>query len=243
MKIPYFTLTRKLIESDLWLSEKFTKAQAWVDLIGLANWRDETAKMGGVPFSVKRGEVARSKVFLSKRWRWSRGKVIRFLDGMEMDKQIVQQTVHLKKDVTSLICLVNYDQYQIGGTPNGTADGTPNGTPKEEYKERKEITRGKSALDLFAPEINGWDKNEVEKTIDGLISMRKSNKISYGVLEKEIEYWGKFSDVVVDQAIKSYNKNRYWEKSKGEKYLRGIMRGKNTSIQKESSQSIFQKGF
>ncbi|MBA3012342.1 MAG: hypothetical protein KKF12_11975 [Proteobacteria bacterium] len=240
MKHPYFTLSRKFLESDMWLSEKFTKGQAWVDLIGLANWRDKTAEIRGITIDVKRGEVARSKVFLAKRWGWSRGKVIRFLDELKMEQQIEQLTVQQKKNVTSLIRLINYDQYQLDGTANGTDDGTPNGTTKGKGKE---ITRGKSALDFFTPELNGWDKSQVEQTIDGFISLRKTNQISSGVLQKEFAYWKKYSNETINSALTVYVAGRHWEKSKGEKYLRGIIRGKDKEVQKENSQTLLQKAF
>ncbi len=241
MKDSYFTITRKFIESDLWLSEKFTKAQAWVDLIGLANWRDKTTEIRGILIEIKRGEVARSKVFLATRWGWSRGKVIRFLDGMEMEHQIVQQTVQQKKDVTSLIKITNYDQYQLDGTPNDTASRTPDGTPKG--KEKEYITTGKFALDFFAPEINGWNKINFEKTVDGFITIRKTNQISCGVIEKEIEFWHKYPDEIINQALEVYTRVKYWEKLKGEKYLRGIIRGKMGEFEKDKSKTLAQKAF
>ena len=36
----YFAVNRRLIRSEMWTSEPFTRGQAWVDLIGLARWDD-----------------------------------------------------------------------------------------------------------------------------------------------------------------------------------------------------------
>jgi hypothetical protein len=36
----FFKIDRKLLESEWWVSEPFSKPQAWVDLIGLANYGD-----------------------------------------------------------------------------------------------------------------------------------------------------------------------------------------------------------
>ena len=40
-----------------------------------------------------------------------------------------------------------------------------------------------------------------------------------------------------------YTKNKYWEKTKGEKYLRGIIRGKMVEHKKNNSQTLSQKAF
>ena len=144
---------RSLCDSPLWLSETFSRGQAWGDLILLANHKDGFIRARGVRVEVKRGQVGYSQVTLSKRWQWSRGKTKRFLDELEMDQQIVQQ----KNNVTSLISIVNYEEYQGGGTANGTANGqqtvqqtvSKRYTNKNEKNEKNEIkpTQNEFALD------------------------------------------------------------------------------------------------
>lgn len=120
----FFSLNRKLIFSDLWLSEPFTKGQAWVDLIGLARFADGNMYIRGVKIPIKRGQVGMSELTLAKRWSWSRNKVRRFLKDLEAEQQIEQQ----KTNITSLISIKNYNKYQYSDTPNRTASGTPNDT-------------------------------------------------------------------------------------------------------------------
>lgn len=134
MQNNFFTINRKFIESDMWLKEKFTKGQAWIDLVGLANWADKKTSLRGIEFTVKRGQVGRSERFLAKRWGWSRNKVRRFLNGLENEQRIAPQ----KNNVTSLINITNYDRYQLNGTTNDTTNGTTNDTTKGEGKEDKE---------------------------------------------------------------------------------------------------------
>jgi hypothetical protein len=238
MKPSYFTLTRKFLESEMWLSEKFTKGQAWVDLIGLTNWRDKIANFRGIEIAVKRGECSRSEVFLSKRWGWSRGRVRRFLNGLEMEHQIEQQ----KNNVTTLIRLINYDQYQLDGTANDTGNGTANGTRKGKQKNKRNIES--FSFEFFSPELlNGWDISQVEQTVNGFISLRKTNQISTGAIQKEFEYWKQYRNQTVNSALKTYVIGRLWEKGKNEKYLRGIIRGKDSEFQKENKQTLLQKAF
>jgi|GEM_PF-921533 len=123
---------RRLSESDLWLSQPFTRGQAWVDLILLANHKDRTVWIRGIEIKVKRGQVARSIVNLKKRWSWSRGKVLRFISWLKA----IHQIEHQKNNVTSLITIINYDMYQ----GNGIADDTPNGTPNGHQTDTKRVT-------------------------------------------------------------------------------------------------------
>jgi hypothetical protein len=116
MQRGYIKLFRKIQENDQWLSEPFTRSQAWIDLILLANYKPGVIRVRGNRVEVKRGQVGWSQVALANRWKWSRGKVRRFLKDLEKnERQIVQQ----KNNITSLIDIVNYDEYQ----GNGTADG------------------------------------------------------------------------------------------------------------------------
>jgi len=123
---------RKYLDSDLWLSEKFTKGQAWVDLFSLANHKDRSIWIRGIEIKIKRGQLAWSEVGLSQRWKWSRNKVRRFLKWLKMKQQINQQ----KTNVTTLISIVNYDLYQVNGTPNDT----PNDTAERQQKDSKRYT-------------------------------------------------------------------------------------------------------
>ncbi len=161
----YIKIWRRLKDSDFWTAEKFTRAQAWVDLIMLANHKDSFFRARGQRIDVKRGQVAHSEQSLAARWKWSRGKVRRFLQELEgklvpddldgktektehhNERMIVQH----KSNITTLITIVNYDQYQgdgtvdgtAGGTPNRTADGTADGTHLKNEKNEKNVKEEK----------------------------------------------------------------------------------------------------
>jgi hypothetical protein len=231
-------LHRQLLDSELWLSEKFTRGQAWVDLFGLANHEDSFFYLRDHKISVKRGQVGWSQLRLSKRWGWSRSKVRKFLNDLEKEQQIEQQQSHS----TSIITILNYEKYQEKRQQVEQQKDNSTYTNKDE-KNEKNISSGKSAIDFFAPEINGWDKENIQKTIDGFISIRKSKKISLGVVQSEFEYWSQFPDNIINKSLSIYVTGRYWEKTKGEKYLRGIIRGKNKEAEKEKSNPMFKRAF
>lgn len=99
---------RSSFNNRLYFSEPFTRWQAWVDLILMANHQEGVIRKRGVSVIVERGQVGCSEVTLSERWKWSRGKVRRFLKELKS----VHQIEHQKTNVTTLITILNYEEYQ-----------------------------------------------------------------------------------------------------------------------------------
>ncbi len=120
----WIKLHRSISSHWSWSSEPFSKGQAWVDLILNAGHTDRKISIKNTIVELKRGQQARSEITLSKSWKWSRGKVRRFLGQLEKDGMIVQQSGHL----TSIISICNYESFQGDGTIDGTSNGTSVGT-------------------------------------------------------------------------------------------------------------------
>lgn len=137
MKIPggYILLHRQLIDHPLYFAEPFCRIMAWIDLLLLANHATGYIYVRGNRIEVNRGQVGLSEDTLAQRWKWSRGKVRRFLNELENDQQIVQQ----KSRVKSLISVVNYDKYQLGSTTDSTTDGQQTDTNNKNNKNNKNI--------------------------------------------------------------------------------------------------------
>jgi hypothetical protein len=108
MEQGFIILQRKISENWLWLSEPFSKAQAWVDLLLLANHAEGSFFIRGVKVIIKRGQVGKSEENLSQRWKWSRGKVRTFLKLLETEQQIKQ----LRSPILNVIEIINYNLYQ-----------------------------------------------------------------------------------------------------------------------------------
>lgn len=117
-------LHRSMFDNDLWTAEPFTKGQAWIDLIGNANHKPASIWIRGIEQPVKRGQLAWSELTMAKRWKWSRGKVRRYLSSLETRQMIVQQTNKL----TTLLTICKYDIYQSGDTTDDTTDDTTSRT-------------------------------------------------------------------------------------------------------------------
>jgi len=129
----YFSVNRGLLFSDRWLSEPFSRGQAWVDLFGLAQHTDSFMRVRGIKVEIKRGQLGYSQLTLAKRWRWSRNKVIRYLKELEKEGDIEQQN----NAITTLITVTKYNQWQLGGTTDDTTEGQQKDNRRDTYKKDK----------------------------------------------------------------------------------------------------------
>ena len=168
----WIKLHRKITDDPMYFSETFTRMQAWIDMILLANYSEGFFYIRGNKVTVNRGQIGYSQESLAKRWKWSRGKVRRFLKQLENDGKIVQQ----KSSVITLISIVNYDAYQSDGTTDSTTDGRQTDINKKNKKNKNNIsyTNSNEIYD-FESFWNDYDK-------------RVGNK------EKLAKLWSKISD-------------------------------------------------
>lgn len=116
----WISLNRSITDNWLWSEKPFSKAQAWIDLIIHANHKSIKTNIKGRLITVERGQQARSEVTLAKSWGWSRDKVRRFLMLLSGDEMIIQQ----KNNVTSIITICNYSNFQDAHTADKTLDNT-----------------------------------------------------------------------------------------------------------------------
>lgn len=133
----WIKLYRQLTDNDIWLSEKFTDGQAWVDLLLLANHTKGFIKVRGIRLDLQPGQCGYSVLTLAKRWRWSRGKVLRFIDFL--DRKNMVKTVQQKNHISTIISIVNYSNFQFIGTTNSTTDVQQTDTNKNEKNEKNNI--------------------------------------------------------------------------------------------------------
>jgi len=150
-----FGISRKLLNSDEWLGEVFTKGQAWVDLCGLARWQDGHVMFGTTKIDLRRGQLAWSVTNLAKRWRWSRGKALRQLTVWESKQQVIQAG----NRITTVITITNYNEYQFGDTTSDTTHDTTPDTTDDTLKntENKENVKIDGKLNWIQEQlIKGW---------------------------------------------------------------------------------------
>jgi len=111
-----------------------TDHEAFLDLLQEANYKRSTIERDGKIIHINRGQVLTTEDNLARRWRWSRGKVRRFLSAAQGFAEIQRETVQ----GISILTLCNYDKWQGDGTSHGTSHGTTDGTHLKKKKEERE---------------------------------------------------------------------------------------------------------
>jgi len=184
----YVRISRKIIDNPMYFQEEFTRTQAWIDLIMIANYKPGFFRVRGIKVEIKRGQVGYTANNLALRWRWSKGKVIRYLNELENDKQIEMQ----KDNVTTLITILKYNQFQTDGTQNEKQ----NISQTEHRRNTKHIADGTQTDPNKKEKKNKIDKSIFkEEEIDKSISLSEKDRIfeifffEKGIInpEKEIE--------------------------------------------------------
>ena len=115
MKDGWFPVHRQLQEHWLWEDKPFSKGQAWIDLLMLANYKDTKVPYKGEIISCKTGDVNVSISRLSSRWGWSRHKARDFLNLLESDGMITVKATTNRTTVT----IENYIFYSDVPTAKG----------------------------------------------------------------------------------------------------------------------------
>ena len=140
----FIKIDRELLQSDFWLREPFTYGQAWVDLIGLANWAEKDKFFRHQHQKVKRGQLVTSQQFLAERWKWSRNKVRTYLRNLERAGMVTTESTTNYTTVTIEKYALYQDKAPTKGQQNHQlkanarpTDGQLTAT-QEEYKEEKE---------------------------------------------------------------------------------------------------------
>lgn len=109
MQQGWISLHRKITEHPFYQEKrKFSKFEAWIDLLLLANHKDNKVLLGNEIIHVERGSFITSKRKLMERWGWSNTKIETYLN------LLVEQGMLLVKSDTkkTVITIVNYDFYQ-----------------------------------------------------------------------------------------------------------------------------------
>ena len=99
---------RQIWENPLYFAERFTKIQAWIDLLLLTNHKPNTFYIRGNAVNLERGQTGRSILTLAERWKWNQRTVKAFLNQLQKEEMIQYRTNH----VTTVITILKYETYQ-----------------------------------------------------------------------------------------------------------------------------------
>lgn len=131
---------------DHWIYQekrKFSKYEAWLDLLMMASHKDNKFVLGNELYEVKRGQFISSIRKLGERWSWSNTKVTQFLDLLRKDEMI-----DFKKDTKkTLITIVNYGVYHDSDEEKKTViehENDTKATQKHTIKNDKNVKNEKN---------------------------------------------------------------------------------------------------
>ncbi len=110
----WIKLHRSIQENEFYFAERFTKAQAWIDLLLLATFKERTVFLRGVEVHLMPGELCYSQVSLAKRWKWNERTVNKFLKLLEKREMIQSRITY----VTTVISIRNWNLYQSNTEQN-----------------------------------------------------------------------------------------------------------------------------
>jgi hypothetical protein len=192
----------------------------------LANYKDGKARHGYKLIDVKRGQHLTSELKLADRWKWSRGKVRRFLDLLSND-DMIHKLVQDRQFI--IIEIVNYELYQnvsscgttqdidntnedgICDTTDDTSNGQRTNNEQTTFEQRTDINN-KDNKDNNENNVNKGDdinkKNPPESPSEG---EKKNTHIS--APDNNITKTKKNNTTNFDNIIKSYTENLELAKS------------------------------
>ena len=185
----WIKLYRNIQEHWLWEDKPFSRGQAFVDLLLMANHKDNKILFNGELIEVKRGSRITSLRQLSETWGWSTKKTKKFLELLEKDNMITVKSDNKK----TLVTIENYGVYQeVGNTEEtprkhqGNSEETQrkfkrnskeiqkktNKNDKERYKNDKERKEGEEeAIPPASPRFYPSPIHELLENSDSLSSV------------------------------------------------------------------------
>ena len=98
-----------MFDDEWYFSEKFTREQAWIDLLLLAEYKPRKFYIRKNLVELERGQLAVSIRTLAERWKWGINKVQGFISELEESGRIDTQKSH----VVNIVTISKYEYYQV----------------------------------------------------------------------------------------------------------------------------------
>lgn len=136
----WLKLYRSIQNHWLWEDKPFSRGQAFIELLLMANHKDNKILFNGELIEVKRGSRITSLRQLSEAWGWSTKKTKKFLELLEKDNMITVKSDNKK----TLVTIENYGGYQEVGNTEETQEkqqGNSEETQRKNKRNSKEIQK------------------------------------------------------------------------------------------------------
>lgn len=111
----WIKLHRIIKKSEIYpRNRKFTKFEAYIDILLSVNWSDKSVNFLGMEIKLKAGEMATTQRILARRWKWSVSKVNYFIREKKLNTLVnTFMNTYLNTPITK-ITVNNWKKYQSG---------------------------------------------------------------------------------------------------------------------------------
>lgn len=157
----WISVHRQIQDHWLWADKPFSKGQAWIDMLMLANHEDSKVLLGDKVFDIKEGGFITSETKLGERWGWSRKKVHSFLDLL-----IEERMVEAKRDnKRTAVFVINYTKYRYRPTAEEPQKNIKSTAEEPQKNTNNNVNNAnnenKERIDIFSPPHCGKVENSV----------------------------------------------------------------------------------
>lgn len=106
----YIKIPRELFDGNEFGAEKFSRREAFIDLIQMAAFKPKTVFLPGSNVQIERGQIVASRGYLAARWGWDKGKVRRYLEELCKSGRCTQDNGRI-----TILTITDYDSYNGDG--------------------------------------------------------------------------------------------------------------------------------
>lgn len=146
----FFAVSRDFWADTAFRDEPMSEREAFLWLISKAAFRDRDFDINGKTVHLKRGQCAGSLRYLASVFKWSEGRVRRYLKRLKT-RQMIDTPIDAARDAgLTVITLCNYEKYQGGAASRDTSTSATGVT-----KQNKE---NKNNIPMSGPPNREFDK-------------------------------------------------------------------------------------
>ncbi len=224
----WLRIHRCLAEKPWWLKEKFTRGQAWVDMLMMANHKDNEIVIQNSYYSIPVGSFVTSQRKLAKRWKWSIGAVNFFLNFLKkaersieyktehsfthiyvlnwlkfqkdnlLDEHSNEQKVEHSLNTRRTLVETNKNDKNIYNTDTNKSNGIMVEDNKRNIKEKKE-------------ELEREKEENAKRYLQVYNEVRETKYTSVASLKENLSFWLKYHTWEdITEAIKNISKSDFW---------------------------------
>jgi hypothetical protein len=170
----WIKLHRKIRDcSVIWDDKPFSRGQAWIDLLMMANHEDKDIYFDGGVYRVERGQKLTSIRKLSEEWGWSRTKTTKFQNDLKKAEMISLKS-DTKKTVVTIVNYNNYQDIEIQKEPPTSHKQATEKPQKDTNKNDKELKNEKKKIYIGAYHFS--DNEILQSAFNDFLEMRKAIK-------------------------------------------------------------------